>query len=72
MDRLNLNITSEVELLKEMDSFLDDIQNGIYTDSDVLQLLIAIEQAIMVSPENKYLKRLKSWVRAKSKIEVNY
>lgn len=72
MDRLNLNITSELELLKEMDSFLQDIQNGIYSDSDIVQLLISIEQAILDSPKNKYLKRLKSWVRAKSKIEVNY
>jgi hypothetical protein len=69
MARLNLNISTELELLTEMRSFLEYLNNGVYSHNSILELLIEIETTISLNPNNRFLTRLRAFVRDKSQIE---
>jgi hypothetical protein len=69
MGRHNLNISTELELLAEMRSFLDDLGNAVYSHAGIVDLLIEIETAISQAPNNKFLRRFKAFVRDQSQVE---
>jgi hypothetical protein len=69
MGRYDLNISTELELLTEMRSFLYDLGNGVYSHAGIIDLLIEIETAISQNPNNKFLRRFKTFVRDQSQVE---
>ena len=63
---LNLNIKTELHLLQTMKSFLVNLASLVYSQVDIVEILISIEEQLETEPENEFLPRLKALIRQSS------
>ena len=67
-DRYNLNIQSEIELLKVQKTYLDDFASYNLELADTLEILMEIEMRITNEPLNGFLPRLRTFIRHQSQL----
>jgi hypothetical protein len=63
---LNLNINTELQLLQTIKSFSVNLASLVYSQVDIVDILISIEQQLETEPENEFLLRLKAFIRESS------
>ena len=64
----NLHLQSETDLLMVQREYLRKLENFDLVESDTVDLLIALEERIKTYPKNKFLPRLRAFIRNRSNL----
>jgi hypothetical protein len=63
MIKIDINVTTELELLKGIQKFQTAQDNGDLSKLDLLNLLIELETEVSKQPTNKFLSRLRAYIK---------